>query len=535
MFCSSLLFCVGLGTLAKYAVGSDLWCYNEHCESNPSHWADLAGSFCGGSKQSPINIKTNHAEKDNSLTDFMFVNFSSNQVIQSIQNNGHTVKCNLKKNQVEVSGGGLDGTYYALQFHFHWGKLGDRHSGSEHTLDGERLPMEMHIVTMKKGLDVEEAKKDPQGFAVLAFFINETENGDVSGPWEKLTSNVPNDQVTEEPKLDISINDLIGDVNLSMFYRYMGSFTTPDCNEAVAWTVFREPIKVNKKLIERFPSKAGFNNVFRPVQNLAGRQVFASPATPLPPTGPWCYGDDDDDPHHHQCHTVKCSLKEGEVEVSGGGLGHVYSTLQFHFHWGDTSGTPGSEHAVDSKKYPMEMHIVNKRKDLSLANAIKTPNGLAVLGFFIEATTSTKSSSSSSDAETHPSPSSDNGAWEKLTNHLSAIKSIKTVVNVTEGISIDDLLGSVNRRAYYRYNGSLTTPSCNEAVVWTVFKETVKVDKKLMDMFPSQMEYSKVNRPKQDLHGRTVYRTTSASGAPGPVMLFLLPASLAAFLFKCHL
>ncbi|XP_029383945.1 carbonic anhydrase 4-like isoform X3 [Echeneis naucrates] len=532
MFCSSLLFCVGLGTLAKYAVGSDLWCYNEHCESNPSHWADLAGSFCGGSKQSPINIKTNHAEKDNSLTDFMFVNFSSNQVIQSIQNNGHTVKCNLKKNQVEVSGGGLDGTYYALQFHFHWGKLGDRHSGSEHTLDGERLPMEMHIVTMKKGLDVEEAKKDPQGFAVLAFFINETENGDVSGPWEKLTSNVPNDQVTEEPKLDISINDLIGDVNLSMFYRYMGSFTTPDCNEAVAWTVFREPIKVNKKLIERFPSKAGFNNVFRPVQNLAGRQVFASPATPLPPTGPWCYGDDDDDPHHHQ---FKCSLKEGEVEVSGGGLGHVYSTLQFHFHWGDTSGTPGSEHAVDSKKYPMEMHIVNKRKDLSLANAIKTPNGLAVLGFFIEATTSTKSSSSSSDAETHPSPSSDNGAWEKLTNHLSAIKSIKTVVNVTEGISIDDLLGSVNRRAYYRYNGSLTTPSCNEAVVWTVFKETVKVDKKLMDMFPSQMEYSKVNRPKQDLHGRTVYRTTSASGAPGPVMLFLLPASLAAFLFKCHL
>lgn len=49
-----------------------------------------------------------------------------------------------------------------------------------------------------------------------------------------------------------------------------------------------------------------------------------------------------------------------------------------------------------------------------------------------------------------------------------------------EEISIDDLLGDVNRESYYRYNGSLTTPSCNEAAVWTVFKETIKVDEDLV-------------------------------------------------------
>lgn len=51
-------------------------------------------------------------------------------------------------------------------------------------------------------------------------------------------------------------------------------------------------------------------------------------------------------------------------------------------------------------------------------------------------------------------------------------------VEVTQEISIDDLLGDVDRTAYYRYNGSLTTPSCNEAVVWTIFKKPIKVDRK---------------------------------------------------------
>lgn len=103
--------------------------------------------------------------------------------------------------------------------------------------------------------------------------------------------------------------------------------------------------------------------------------------------------------------------------------------------------------------------------------------------------------------------------WKKLTRYLSAIQNISehvlvllhitfknperghtnmplhlvrfcshvgSTVSFTEQISIDDLLGNVNRHKYYRYKGSLTTPSCNEAVVWTVFKESVKVDKDLV-------------------------------------------------------
>nr|XP_054605156.1 uncharacterized protein LOC107387984 [Nothobranchius furzeri]XP_054605157.1 uncharacterized protein LOC107387984 [Nothobranchius furzeri] len=541
------------------------WCYNG-CANTPSSWKNLPESSCGKKHQSPINIVTRSVVTDHLLPNFTFVNFSSENTIKSITNNGHTVQCTLVENEVEVSGGGLNGTYSVVQFHFHWGDK-DYHQGSEHSIDGYRYQMEMHIVSVKKGLSVDEATTQADGFAVFGFFINATEDGVLSGPWYTLTANLTNitgSVFDFEQNNTFSIDDLIGNVDRTKFYRYYGSLTTPNCSEAVVWTIFQEPIQVPKELTHLFSTKVELINTYRPTEDLNGRQVTASPATPLPPAHSWCYNYHcDHDPSQwfllpeSHCdgksqspinintrsvmpdnslnsftftnfdnkqaikyiantgHSVECVLKDDLVEVSGGGLKHIYSTVQFHFHWGtEVQNSPGSEHTVDSNRYPMEMHIVSKRKNLTLDEALKTSDGLAVLGFFIE---------------TQPTSSpSDQTAWKKLTQYFSAIRNIRSQVEVKEDISINDLLGKVNRNSYYRYSGSLTTPLCKEAVVWTIFQETIKVDGNLMTMFPKYTGFHNVYRPIQPLNARTVYTTRSASCISAPVLLYPLLVCLCA-------
>ncbi|KAG5284144.1 hypothetical protein AALO_G00023420 [Alosa alosa] len=279
----SLISSFFMALFFEMSYGGD-WCYQSqspcetHCKG-PLEWHEV-NPECGRQRQSPINIVTKKTLPDERLTPFEFKGYE-HAFKPTLKNNGHSVKVEIK-HEANVRGGDLDGVYKAVQFHLHWGKNGG--PGSEHTVDGEQYPMELHIVHMKeKYSSLGDALKDPSGVAVLGFFYEPSTavNRNYEPFISTLGSVVNKDAVAEFPH-SVSLHQLIlNEVNMTSYYRYLGSLTTPGCTEAVVWTVFEHAIPLAKSQLSEF-SRLKFDggksmvDTFRPVQPLNGRLVYRS-------------------------------------------------------------------------------------------------------------------------------------------------------------------------------------------------------------------------------------------------------------------
>uniref|UniRef100_A0A0B7AKW3 Carbonic anhydrase n=2 Tax=Arion vulgaris TaxID=1028688 RepID=A0A0B7AKW3_9EUPU len=178
------------------------------------------------------------------------------------------------------------------------------------------------------------------------------------------------------------------------------------------------------------------------------------------------------------------------VTIEGGGLPPgSYRAYQLHFHWGDDDDL-GSEHLISSTAYPMELHVVHyNTRYPSPAVAVSKPDGLAVLAFFYEVT------------------DEDNINYSGIARSLESIYYPGSKVNIQPG-RIRTLLPTTFTQ-FYRYSGSLTTPSCQESVTWTLFKNTIKISQSQLEGFRGLLDSHKdqlVNnfRPVQPLRKRKV-------------------------------
>ncbi|XP_068103388.1 carbonic anhydrase 4-like [Hyperolius riggenbachi] len=203
-------------------------------------------------------------------------------------------------------------------------------------------------------------------------------------------------------------------------------------------------------------------------------------------------------------HTVEVAIDSG-VSMSGGGLPAGYSAIAFHFHWGN--GTSGSEHQLSGKQYPIEMHVVHTKGGVSLTDAKKDPTGIAVLGFFIDVSTTQFR------IMFYVMDSANASQLGGLSGLLGQVSIPGTTLTLNSTFSLDGLLANVNRTMYYRYSGSLTTPTCDQVVVWTVFKQPIYVPSGVVQNFTSALKHNAsgnmetmVNnfRPLQSLNGRQV-------------------------------
>ncbi|GAB1598393.1 carbonic anhydrase 1-like, partial [Argonauta hians] len=204
---------------------------------------------CGKNRQSPIDI-IRAISIMKTFPPFRLQNYDKASKKSVGTNTGHTMKVALDENvEAILSGGGLNEKYQALQFHFHWGS--NNAQGSEHYIDGNSYPMEMHIVHYnKKYANIKEALKKPLGIAVLGFFMQVTNQ---NNPEFNCIAKKLNLIKSFGEKTSMSCNIMkIIPKNLNEFYRYEGSLTTPPCTESVVWTIFPEPIQISKWQINQF-------------------------------------------------------------------------------------------------------------------------------------------------------------------------------------------------------------------------------------------------------------------------------------------
>uniref|UniRef100_A0A8C0JST5 Carbonic anhydrase n=1 Tax=Canis lupus dingo TaxID=286419 RepID=A0A8C0JST5_CANLU len=133
--------------------------------------------------------------------------------------------------------------------------------------------------------------------------------------------------------------------------------------------------------------------------------------------------------------------------ISGGPLENHYRLKQFHFHWGAANAW-GSEHTVDDRAYPAELHLVhwNSVKYQNYKEAIMGENGVAVIGVFLQL-----------------------GA-----HHEGLQKLVEVLPEIKHKVSCPSCL-LPTCRDYWTYPGSLTTPPLTESVTWIIQKQPIEV------------------------------------------------------------
>ena len=229
------------------------WGYE--ADNGPDDWGAMDSEWilcADGRQQSPIDLAN---AKEIELPSAK-IHTPSGQEVEVLNqesvigalDNGHTIQINAKTGETMTIG---DKTYALVQFHFH--------APSEHTVDGEHFPMEMHFV--------HQAKDD--ALAVVGVLIDEgTENPGIAPLWSQLAE-APGTETTVQIPAEFVDHIFPGDA--SGIYHYDGSLTTPPCSEGVKWYLRKTPTQFSKDQIAAFTAIYDHNN--RPVQALNDRTL----------------------------------------------------------------------------------------------------------------------------------------------------------------------------------------------------------------------------------------------------------------------
>ncbi len=177
-----------------------------------------------------------------------------------------------------------------------------------------------------------------------------------------------------------------------------------------------------------------------------------------------------------QIHELKLDYNDSKVDILNNGHteefvvsegnsvnfdGKEYELKQFHMH-------TLSEHTVNGKHFPLEVHFVNKSKD----------NHYLVISILVQEGDESKF----------------------LSHYLKRFPETEGEYKGDGSFNIQDVLP--NMEHYFHYKGSFTTPPCTEEVDWVVLKEHTTASKKQLKRLHDLMHDN--YRPIQALNHRVI-------------------------------
>jgi carbonic anhydrase len=158
-------------------------------------------------------------------------------------------------------------------------------------------------------------------------------------------------------------------------------------------------------------------------------------------------------------HTVQVNVENGSSFTLSG---KRYDLVQFHFH-------KPAEERVNGKSYDMAAHLVHRGPD----------GKLTVMAILF-----------------------DRGDESAIFNTLWAHLPLQKHVETTPDVSIDLAQLLPERREYFTYIGSLTTPPCSEGVTWIVLKQPYLVSAEQIGIFGHLYPHNA--RPVQAANARLI-------------------------------
>ncbi|KAK1983209.1 carbonic anhydrase [Colletotrichum cereale] len=251
------LYARGQGLTARAEGGVDVATFSYNDVTGPLNWHSYSNASikCAkGVQQSPINLNDTSATLVSGTT----LGFDVPDVSDgaAFENLGTTL-------EVAMSNGTLTrhGRKYTLkQFHFH--------TPSEHRVDSEHFPMEVHFVFQA---DANQLKNSTGPSHSVVGFLIEVDN---SAPSEFLKSVFAHVDEVKEPGSHaetepLSFCELRTVLQHSEVYQYDGSLTTPPCTEGIAWNVVAEPLRIDDVTYRAAKKIMKFNA--RYTQNVPGK------------------------------------------------------------------------------------------------------------------------------------------------------------------------------------------------------------------------------------------------------------------------